>query len=138
MEAPAKIPPIIERPRRLSEPAMFFACVAGAILVAVASGYLGIGFPQCSFKKLTGLPCAFCGGTRSLRAIGHFHFAEAFWLNPLVATSTFISAAGAIIWGIAPRAFNNAILKIKRLPLLVIGLILVALNWVFVLKFLPR
>ena len=138
MEAPANIPPIIERPRRSTEPAIFFACVAGAILVALVSGYLGIGFPQCSFKKLTGLPCAFCGGTRSLRAIAHFHFAEAFWLNPLVTISTFVSLAGAILWGIAPRAYDWAIFRSKKFPLLVIGLTLVALNWIFVIKFLPR
>src|SRR3954471_13762654 len=133
MEAPANIPPIIGRPRRSNEPAMFFAFVAGAILIAVVSGYLGIGFPQCSFKKLTGLPCAFCGGTRSLRAIGHFHFAEAFWLNPLVTLSAFASLAGAIFWGVAPRRFDEIISKFKRLPLLLIGLTLVALNWMFVL-----
>jgi hypothetical protein len=138
MEAPANIPPIIDRPRRSTEPVIFFACVAGAIVLAFVSGYLGIGFPQCSFKKLTGLPCAFCGGTRSLRAIAHFHFFEAFWLNPLVTISAFVSVAGAIFWSLAPRTYDCAILKLKKLPLVAIGLALVALNWIFVLKFLPR
>ena len=138
MEAPAKIPPVVERPRRSTQPAMFFAFVVGALLAAVISGYLGIGFPQCSFKKLTGLPCAFCGGTRALRAIAHLHFTEAFWLNPLVTISAFVSLIGGIFWSISAQAFDQSILKLKKLPLLIIGLTLVALNWIFVLKFLPR
>ena len=141
MEAPANIPPIIRQPpqsRRFSQPAIFFLFVVGAILVALISGYLGIGFPQCSFKRMTGLPCAFCGGTRCLRAIGHFHFTDAFWLNPLVAITTFAALPAAIFWSIAPRRFDQLIITAKKLPLLPIGLALVALNWLFVLKFLPR
>src|SRR5205814_8759612 len=136
MEAPAKIPPIIERPRRPTQPAMFFLFVVGAILVAVISGYLGIGFPQCSFKRMTGLPCAFCGGTRSLRAIGHLHFTEAFWLNPLVAISILLATICAIISAFAPRRFERLISRAKKWPLLFIALALVTLNWAFVLKFL--
>lgn len=141
MEAPANIPPIIRQPpqsRRFSQPAMFFLFVLGAIAVAVISGYLGIGFPQCSFKRMTGLPCAFCGGTRCLRAIGHFHFTDAFWLNPLVAIVTFAAAPSAVFWYIAPRRFDQVIIAAKKLPLVPISLALVALNWLFVLKFLPR
>jgi|1185.fasta_scaffold178365_2 hypothetical protein len=142
MEAPANIPPIIQQPqpqpRRYSQPAMFFLFVVGAILVAVISGYLGIGFPQCSFKRMTGLPCAFCGGTRSLRAIGHLHFTDAFWLNPLVTLITFVSAPAAMFWFMAPRRFDQLIIAAKKLPIVPIGLALVVLNWIFVIKFLPR
>ena len=138
MEAPVNIPPIIQPPRRSTEPAMFFACVLGAIIVAMLMGYLGIGLPQCSFKRISGLPCAFCGGTRSLRAIGHFHFIEAFWLNPLVTVSVFVAAVSALVWAVAPQRFDRLIAKLKKLPLVAIGLALVAVNWIFVLKFLPR
>jgi hypothetical protein len=138
MEAPVNIPPIIRPRRRSTEPAMFFAFVLGAIVVAMLMGYLGIGFPQCSFKRITGLPCAFCGGTRSLRAIGHFHFAQAFWLNPLVTVSAFVAAVSALFWAVTPQRFDQSIAKLKKLPLVAIGLALVALNWIFVLKFLPR
>jgi hypothetical protein len=140
MEAPVNIPPIIQQPqpRRSTQPGMFFLFVIGAIVIAVLSGYLGIGFPQCSFKRMTGLPCAFCGGTRSLRAIGHLHFGDAFWLNPLVAIITFAAAPAAIFWLVAPRRFDQVVVAVKKLPLMPIGIVLVALNWLFVLKFLPR
>jgi hypothetical protein len=138
MEAPANIPPIIERPRRSTEAPTFFALVAGAILIALLTGYLGIGFPECSFKKMTGLPCAFCGGTRALRAIGHLHFAQAFWFNPLVMLGACAAAVSAIFWAVVPRQFDWALVKAKKLPLMIIGIVLVVLNWLFVLTFLPR
>lgn len=37
----------------------------------------------CFFHKITGLPCAFCGGTRATCAILHGNFQHAFTLNPL-------------------------------------------------------
>lgn len=117
---------------------MILAFVVGAILVALLTGYLGIGFPQCSFKRMTSYPCAFCGGTRSLRAIGHLHFSEAFWLNPLVALSAFAAPVVALCATLIPQQFDRVILSLKKLPLIGIGLALVALNWIFVLKFLPR
>jgi hypothetical protein len=141
MEAPADIPPIIATvspPRRSQTPALCFAFVAAAIGVALLSSYFQISFPKCTFKTLTGFPCAFCGGTRALRAIGHLHFGEAFWLNPLVTVATFGAAASAIASSVAPQKFDQFIVQTKRWPILAISLSAIALNWLFVLKFLPR
>lgn len=43
---------------------------------------LGI-LPPCTFKNLTGLPCALCGGTRSAQAFLHGDVSSALYLNPL-------------------------------------------------------
>jgi hypothetical protein len=131
-------PPILQGPARRRTAEVFFGLVALAVVGALASGYLGIGFPQCSFKTLTGLPCAFCGGTRSLRAIGHLHLVEAFWFNPLVMIGALVAGICAIFSAVAPQRFDRLVARVKRLPLLFIGFALVVVNWIFVLKFLPR
>lgn len=141
MEAPANIPPIIatvSQPRRSHTPAFCFAFVVLAIIVAALSNYFKIAFPKCTFKTLTGLPCAFCGGTRALRAIGHFKFVEAFWLNPLVTIAAFAAAACAIGSFVVPVKFERLVARAKNWPLLAISLVAIALNWLFVLKFLPN
>lgn len=40
---------------------------------------------ECPMKAILGIPCAFCGGTRSAFAWSHGHFHEAWIMNPLVA-----------------------------------------------------
>jgi hypothetical protein len=134
MEAQADIPPIIQSSRRLPAPVMFLGFVLLAIAIALLLGAVQITLPACSLKRMTGISCAFCGGTRSLQAIGHFHFAEAFWLNPLVTITAL--AAGPV--AILSLLFPLQLARVKKLPLIAIALTLVALNWIFVIKFLPR
>lgn len=138
MEAQADMPPIIRAARRLQAPALFLAFVLAAIAVALVLGALQISLPACTLKRTLGIPCAFCGGTRCLQAIGHFHFAEAFWLNPLVTIAALAAAPIALISFLIPQRLNQLIARLKKLPLLAIGLSVVAINWIFVIKFLPR
>lgn len=60
---------------------------------------LGV-MPSCLFKKLTGLPCAFCGGTRSAHALLKGDLASALYFNPLsiVAVALLIILAILLIW----------------------------------------
>jgi hypothetical protein len=134
MEAQADIPPIIQSPRRVPAPVMFLGFVLLAITIALILGALQITLPACSLKRMTGIPCAFCGGTRSLQALGHFHIAEAFWLNPLVTVTSLAAAPIAIL----SLLFPQRLAPVKKLPLIAIAMTLVALNWIFVIKFLPR
>ena len=138
MEAQADIPPIIQSARRLPAPALFFGLVLLAIAIALALGALQITLPVCTLKRTFGIPCAFCGGTRCLQAIGHFHFAEAFWLNPLVTIAALTAAPIAIISLLFPCGFNQTIARLKKLPWLAIAIAVVVVNWIYVLKFLPR
>jgi hypothetical protein len=135
MEAQADIPPIIDTPRRFSPPVIFLGCVLLAIGIALALGALQITLPACSLKRMTGIPCAFCGGTRCLQALGHFHLAEAFWLNPLVTLGAVSAAPLAIISFLFPQRLERLVKKPSLIP---IALTLLALNWIFVIKFLPR
>lgn len=49
---------------------------------------------DCHFKKLLGIPCLTCGGTRALLAWSHLRPGVAFVMNPLVA----IGAAAMTAW----------------------------------------
>jgi hypothetical protein len=139
MEAPVNIPPIIrEAPPRSSNAVAFLGLVFLATAIALATGYFQIALPQCTFKTLTGLPCAFCGSTRALRSLGHLHLLEAFWFNPLTTCGAFAALLGAAVSTFAPQRFDAIAIRSKRLPLLLMGIALIALNWLFVLKFLPR
>lgn len=66
--------------------AAFFAAGIALLAVVGSSFHLdGLGLPMCVFKATTGVPCATCGGTRALVALGHLDLAGAFAMNPLIA-----------------------------------------------------
>src|SRR5687767_10887839 len=107
MEAQTNIPPIIQSARRLPAPVMFFGFVLLAMAIALILGAMQITLPACSLKRMTGIPCAFCGGTRALQALGHLHLAEAFWFNPLVTIGALSAAPIAIVSLFFPRQFTR-------------------------------
>ena len=66
------------------------------ILVISSAGYAWLGWnlfthathgdehvTVCMFKSLTGIPCPACGATRSILALLHADFSNAFLINPL-------------------------------------------------------
>jgi len=67
----------------------------------VTSGF----YPQCVFKKATGLDCPGCGTTRALHALLHGHVFEAFTLNPFLFAILigFACAAPSLMRGETPR-----------------------------------
>lgn len=70
--------------------------IAFAILPAPALKLM----PACTFHKLTGLPCALCGGTRSARMLLHGDLAMALYLNPvaLLAIGLLLVFAVILLW----------------------------------------
>ena len=50
----------------------------------------------CAFKKITGIPCATCGGTRSTFYLSHLRFKQSLFINPMV----FLGFVGLLMWGI--------------------------------------
>ncbi|MEW6026775.1 MAG: DUF2752 domain-containing protein [Planctomycetota bacterium] len=90
----------------------------------------------CTFKKITGLPCATCGGTRSTFYLSHLQFKQSLLMNPLV----FIGFIGLLIWGITSLVsivFYKSKPIIFALPgkrlliVLIIGAILI--NWAYLI-----
>jgi len=56
--------------------------LVGLILTRFDHFILNI-MPQCTFHKLTGLPCPSCGATRAGIYLGHFQIVRSFLENPI-------------------------------------------------------
>lgn len=81
-------------PRSTNEPLWWLLAMLGAAAVARVAMNWNVPLPACNFKRLTGAPCPFCGGTRALKAAAEFDLWTAFQYNPLV----FLAGIAVIIW----------------------------------------
>ena len=119
-------------------------------LVLLTAGALAANFamrrslplPFCLLREITGIPCPACGSTRSLLAWTHLDPSGAFFFNPLF----FIACVGLAGWTairaletftavrVSPRIAGG----VRRMPLLRLGLGLLAVNWVYLYLTLPR
>lgn len=139
MERAADIPPIINAPRRSFAPAVALGIVVALAISARVSSYLHVVFPPCVFKTIVGIPCAFCGGTRALRAVAEFRWVDAFWWNPLVTIGAAVAVLWFVMWAVSPtRVMDRWRFAARAWPVVAIGFALLALNWIFVVIFLPR
>lgn len=113
-----------------------FAFAAGLLLlVPVWVNLQSLSLIKCTFLSFTGLPCPFCGFTRSLWAIsaGDWHFALnhcplSLGLYTLVALS-FVWHSAALIMGIKLSSGFHRLLKWNFLWWIVAVLFL--LNWIY-------
>lgn len=85
--------------------------------------------PECTFLRLTGHPCPFCGTTRSLAALGKGEFWAAIRWNPLVVAAVVAVAGSALIRLVGVRPAW----RIKARVTWAVPVLLVVLNWVWVL-----
>ena len=91
--------------------------------------------PFCLLKRLTGIPCPFCGTTRCLQACSRLDFAAALEWNPLALAACAGIAAWFIAWAV-DRLWNRRWLGVLRRALQVralkFGLIgALFLNWLY-------
>lgn len=104
-----------------------------AIFAALPMSMFSV-LPACTFKNLTGLPCALCGGTRSARAFLHGDLATAWYLNPLSLFVIIFMAVGVVIlaWEAGcGRPFTDWRAALKRLqPWMPLILVLLIVWWV--------
>lgn len=129
------IPPIIgaaPQGRSLTIP-IAAALALGAVIIAAATRGYDLSILHCRFLAATGIPCPFCGGTRSLRAFGDGEFLNSFLLNPLVFLGALAALAAMLDWLVAKEKFSRRIWgRVEpRLPRALFGAVL--LNWAFVL-----
>jgi len=90
----------------------------------------------CTFKKITGLPCATCGGTRSTFYLSHLQLKQSLLMNPMV----FLGFIGLLMWGIISlidiafyksKTITLALPRKRLLIVIVIGGILI--NWAYLI-----
>jgi len=94
-----------------------------------------IPLPFCLLKRLTGIPCPFCGTTRCLQACSGLDFAAALHWNPLA----LVACAGIAAWFIAwtadllwNRRWLGALRRALQVRAIKLGLVgAVLLNWVY-------
>lgn len=131
--SPPKPPPLplgkSERTGRL----LFFGCLAGLVAWLIFWP-LPPAVPKpalCVFHSATGLPCAFCGGTRAVRSLVAGDWERAIYLNPLAVAVVLVG--GPLFLLLAVEAlrgrrflppFNNTL----RVVLLATGVVVI-LPW---------
>lgn len=120
----------------------FVTFIAVISLLGVARFYdrLPVRPPECGFKSTFGIPCVSCGGTRSAKALSRGRVIEALSFNPAVVIGSFVS----FLWllsglrrfcsGAVPLPILEQNKKIRQIAL--VTLILLALNWVYLILFL--
>ena len=88
-------------------------------------------FPACGFKRLTGLPCISCRGTRSVQALAAGDVVLSLRYNPLV----LVSIAIGMIWvgGYAVRKGRPPKRPISPKTATVITGVLLVGNWIFLI-----
>ena len=89
----------------------------------------------CWFRKVFGVPCLTCGGTRSTLSLLQGRWLAALEYNPLVAVGDVLIAAWLVSRVVFRRSIDIELTSIQRYVFrIVIGLALVA-NWVYVFRF---
>jgi hypothetical protein len=135
-------PPVIREIscwQKLAPPLVF-----SGLLVMLFLSYFDLPrlLPRCTLKSWTGIPCPFCGGTRSLTAWSQFDPVQAFAWNPLTALACLLIAAWFLFWAgatLLKHPAHHKVLPWVRMP--VAGyflLLLLFANWVYLLLNLPR
>ena len=97
--------------------------------------------PLCGFRKLTGVPCPLCGGTRAVESLTDLDLGTALSMNPLVCLGTLALIAWLFL-GLADHVLGSRLERrltrsLARLPLAIIGFGLLLLNWAYRVFFLP-
>lgn len=107
-----------------------------ALLVIVSvtlESVYSVQIPLCSFKRVTGWPCATCGGTTATKALLTGHVASALIANPLVTIVYLLGAIwlGGCLW--SPQC-RQATLTMARGRRVWVGLLMaLGANWMYLI-----
>jgi uncharacterized protein DUF2752 len=117
------------------------------LFLTVSSGFaascfawlsLGLPWPGCLFRRLTGLPCPTCGATRSAIALVHGDLLGAIQQNPLMVVCYGLSfvinlyAAAVLLFRLPRPRLASLPAKVKRMLGMLVAAALGA-NWIYLL-----
>lgn len=110
------------------------ALVGGLLLAAHRTG---LGFPVCAWKRLTGLPCVGCGGTRAVDSLVRGDIAGALAMNPAALIGVMFFAALAVYAGgiliLRLEPLRPAVLRGNAWRFALAALL--GANWIYLLVF---
>jgi hypothetical protein len=109
------------------------------LLLSVGMVYLPEGLrPQCWLNAMFGVACPACGGFRAVQCLCQGQFLAAFRHQPLVipaalvAVSYFLYACAVVFWRL-PAVRLHKVTRRDRWVLVLAGLLLVGIDWLYVL-----
>jgi len=126
---------MVTRPSHPGVPLWLVALLLWSGLIAVirALSRDGAAPELCPLRRLTGVACPTCGGTRAIEQVASGDLAGALWMNPLVTAlvpaALFATLAAALLPAV--RARTTALLR-ARWPWWTL-LALLGANWLFLL-----
>lgn len=136
---PPPLPPrVAVRPGRTALQSL--ALLVGLIVIARVALDFQLPMPACPLRELAGVPCPFCGSTRTFASLARLDFAAALRLNPLVC----VAACGAsVLWLLAVLRGGKPLDRVRgvsarggvRKWLLAAALVS---NWIYLWFHLPR
>jgi len=106
--------------------------VAAAIYVG---GRAGEPIPLCHFKRLTGVPCPTCGGTRAALRAGEGDLWGSFLANPLLFT---LLGTLTVVLGlrfVAGRRLDLGLTARQQQAAWILLAVRLLLNWAYVIRF---
>ena len=113
--------------------------IAGAWMIS----NVNLPVPPCGLKTLTGVPCPFCGGTRSAAALAQFDVVAALRWNPMVTAGLLLAAGLSLFAMVLPydsplrRGWRRLVRPAVRRFGWPVALGLAAANWIYLLVTLP-
>jgi len=133
-------PPSSTPPRRELRPfvdagvlvpvALWVALVLLAYWLRVATGEEVV---ICMFRRLTGVPCATCGGTRATMALARGELDVAWAFNPLV-TVLLVTLPLLALWRATFGRRRSPLGRKGQRVVIVVLLAALAINWVYVVR----
>lgn len=116
---------------------VFAVWVALVVLSLVVGHFTKVDQSLCLFRRITGQPCATCGGTRATMDLVRGEFVDALRMNPLVTFAWFVVPVGSA-WHLLRR--HRGLPGVRR-PMenrlwIAAGLLLAA-NWAYLLVVRP-
>ncbi|MDF1815929.1 MAG: DUF2752 domain-containing protein [Verrucomicrobiales bacterium] len=113
-------------------PLVVFVAMSVLLVAARFYDHLPLKPPECSFKRVTGIPCVACRGTRSFRALAEGKVGLALKYNPLAVVACVIAAIwmGGYVWRKGQPPSRNY-LSVRGVAILTAALLIG--NWIYLI-----